>query len=1051
MLHQRNDYQNNKKYFLPFWGINDDFNEKNIYFKLRKYSELGIKELITWFNTGFEIEFLSEEFFRRYSNLVSIAKKFNIKLWIYDDYNWPSGTSAGRIVDEYPCYREKYLEYVILDDVSLNDFYVSNEIISAYLIDRENKVINLEGYYKSNCLKYKLKKDERVLIFYIDFFEGKIICASSGAKWARNSAFYIDLLNKEAVDKFIEYNLEPYKLHFGKEFGKTIVGVFTDEPAVLMRFYGMGSVFPEGFAFPWSDVIEKEFLKENGYSLVPNLYKMVIDTRSSKKTRIDFFKIVSSLYISAFHKNISEWCNINNLKLTGHLLYEEEIPQFIASESNYYLNMKCYSIPGIDTLDVQTGVDIDKRDIAPQLAGSLRNIENLKHILCEVFSVTGWKLDFKNIKRITTWLATFGINVIVPTSVANSIKGLRKKLAPPVLNYQPYFTSFKDFINYFSLISYISENSKDISRIGVLYPTLNLWANFKPDPNSRGKDWSDLENFIVKETNSLKRNQISFNYIFEEMVNAEDLYLVDNEIYFKNIILEFLIIPPITHLTEGIASFLKKFLELGGSIVNTSKIRLVKFKNNKNIISCNYDKNFISNLLKLKCISENRIYTLEGFNKNNIYSSIRECSKDILVLFLSNQSLDNDFDGTLVIDRKGTKGLELWKIEEGLFYDVTDFIKINKDKIVLSINLIKNDFLFLVFYKNSESINSLRTKLNLEKAEISNPIIHVFKKNITAHPYYYILRNTTFNNVNKIQFVNRDFWEFSIENNFYAIEKVKIKEDKNYIGKNNGYFKKDFNVEDWKEIRIANIKDFDYTASEGVIEGYFTPNEIDKFSIDFWIRAEFEIKEIPKKIFLVYEDLGFIYEIYINGVIIDNERKKVFSWDDSNRKIDIRDYINNGKNIISILTRTPSWKGHWHANHYVEPIVLIGDFSVKNKIIDKKVNKVRLGSWTEQGFPYFCGTGKYKNKFFINNEIIENLDSGKKLFIEILELGEVAEIYINEKMVKRLLWKPFVVDITNFVISGYNTISIDVSNTLSNLLTGKRNSGIIGNVNLFLV
>jgi len=243
-MSDNNSFKHNKKYFIPFWGINDNISEKIIYDKMKKYSNAGIEELITWFNSGCEIEFLSKEFFKKYFNIIDVAKRFNIKLWIYDDFNWPSGSSAGRITDEFPEFRQNFLEYLIIDNIEPGGFYAPNEILNAFLISDNGKVSELRGYYRFNHLKYKLDNNGKILIFYKDFFEGKI-AASSGAKWSRNNSFFADLLNKKAVDKFIELNLESFKNRFEKEFGKTIIGVFTDEPAILMRFSGMGANFPE--------------------------------------------------------------------------------------------------------------------------------------------------------------------------------------------------------------------------------------------------------------------------------------------------------------------------------------------------------------------------------------------------------------------------------------------------------------------------------------------------------------------------------------------------------------------------------------------------------------------------------------------------------------------------------------------------------------------------------------------------------------------------------------------------------------------------------------
>jgi len=1038
--------KNNK--FIPLWAINDDFSKDITYKRIKQYSEIGIKEVIVWPSTGLEVEFLSEDFFNRYSDLIDIAKQFKLKIWIYDSYNWPSPTSAGKITEKFPEFRQQYLEYLIIDDVDNSDIFIPNEIVSAYLIDSDNKIINLKGYYKNNYLSCKIKNKKKILIFYKDFFEGKLKC-NQGSKWSKKNSFYIDLLNKKSVDKFIEFNLEPFKRYFREDFGKTIVGIYTDEPAILMRLPGFKRYLPEGFAYPWTNAIENKFKEQYGYNLTENLYKLVIDVTESKKFRIDFFEVISKLYESAFNKNLSKWCYSNNLKLTGHLLFEEEIPQFISCEANYYKNMKYYSFPGIDTLGTETGIDIEKRDIAPKLVSSIGNIEKLDHILCEVFAGISLEAGFEDFKKIILWLIIFGINIIVPSKICNSIKGLRKRTIPPILNYQPYWRGFEDFIKIFESYSLILENSKDISEIGMLYPTINFWANFKPNPKDRNDEWEILEFFLIKKTKLLLRNQINFNYVFEEIATAENLKVVDGNIFLKNIKLNLLILPPLNYIHKKFIKFIYKFIKLGGIVINTSTLV-------KNYINCensiiNIENDNFNNILDNKYLIEKIFYKIEGKNSEFIYTNIREYNKDIKILFLNNQNVKEDFRGVLTIYEEDIKKLELWSLEDKLIYDSTDLLNCENKKIRVKINIMGNDLAVLVLYKNESVQNELIDELHLKYSESNDVIKSIFKKSIKSNPYYFLYNLNIDKKSQKIKFINKNFWKFKVWNNYFVIEDVYIKRDDNFEGKKRGYFKLNLKMRNWKKIKIANIGSYNYRISENRTHSYKTPGEIDVLSTNFWIRGYFEVSEAPKKIYLVYEELENFFEVYINGVIVNNKRELINLWDESNRAINITDYLKKGRNVFAILTRTPDWKGYFPANNYVEPIALVGNFIVKNNKIKKNIGLVKLNSWTEEGFPYFWGTGSYENKFIISSAEINKIKEGKKLFLLITDLKEIAEIYINRKKVKRILWKPYFIDISDFILEGVNTITINVSNTISNLYVNRKESGILGDVILYLI
>ena len=99
---------------------------------------------------------------------------------------------------------------------------------------------------------------------------------------------------------------------------------------------------------------------------------------------------------------------------------------------------------------------------------------------------------------------------------------------------------------------------------------------------------------------------------------------------------------------------------------------------------------------------------------------------------------------------------------------------------------------------------------------------------------------------------------------------------------------------------------------------------------------------------------------------------------------------------------------------------------------------MKIGDWTEQGYPFYSGTINYKTNLDLDDKYI-----GGELIL-FLECGEdVAEILINgNKLV--LPWHPYNADITELVTTGKNNIDIKITNTLINMLEGvPKKSGIL--------
>ncbi|MGV8090718.1 MAG: glycosyl hydrolase [Mangrovibacterium sp.] len=94
----------------------------------------------------------------------------------------------------------------------------------------------------------------------------------------------------------------------------------------------------------------------------------------------------------------------------------------------------------------------------------------------------------------------------------------------------------------------------------------------------------------------------------------------------------------------------------------------------------------------------------------------------------------------------------------------------------------------------------------------------------------------------------------------------------------------------------------------------------------------------------------------------------------------------------------------------------------------------RLQSWTDfedQGIRYFSGTATYQKTFTIEKE-----NKGTACYLDLGEVRDVAEVFVNGKSAGILWKKPFRVDISGLVKTGENELKIEVVNMWVNRLTG---------------
>lgn len=127
----------------------------------------------------------------------------------------------------------------------------------------------------------------------------------------------------------------------------------------------------------------------------------------------------------------------------------------------------------------------------------------------------------------------------------------------------------------------------------------------------------------------------------------------------------------------------------------------------------------------------------------------------------------------------------------------------------------------------------------------------------------------------------------------------------------------------------------------------------------------------------------------------------------------------------------------------------LGKLSEEIQLTEWSIDSVKtdLGSWTE--IPHmnnFCGTVIYDTDFEIN------VSDGRRIFLDMGQVGEQAEVYINGTYAGFRLWAPYMLELTQYIKNGKNSLSIAVTNSLANKYTDKlQPSGLLSEVTLKLI
>lgn len=467
---------------IPFWAWNARMDEKELRHQARQMKEAGVGGFFIHSREGLETDYLGEEWMDCVRAVVAEAKAQGLYAWLYDEDRWPSGTAGGRVTACGDAYRCKGLTMEILPGEAYRELYEkeirckegfrddATGILAAYraVIDGDNVV----SYQRlSMGEKESFQENEALLAVRLEI--------SAPSQWFNNGT-PPDNLNPDCVRKFIQETHERYRQAVGDEFGKTVPGIFTDEPSLNDRF----AYFGENKSWiPWTYGYGAFFEERCGYDFLEALPLFYFHGKNSARVRHDYWYSISQRYGESYFRTLSKWCEENHLLLTGHFLQEDKLGLSTRVNGAVMPHYQYMHIPGIDMLCEQTDEYLTVKQCT-----SVANQLGKKQIITETYGCTGWEFTFEGQKWIGDWQYVLGVNRRCQHLAHYSLRGCRKRDYPPCFNYNTtWWPENKIVEDYFSRLSVILEQGKAVRNILLLHPVSTAWARLGVNPYGNPK------------------------------------------------------------------------------------------------------------------------------------------------------------------------------------------------------------------------------------------------------------------------------------------------------------------------------------------------------------------------------------------------------------------------------------------------------------------------------------------------------------------------------------------------------------------------------------
>ena len=210
---------------------------------------------------------------------------------------------------------------------------------------------------------------------------------------------------------------------------------------------------------------------------------MFINQGDYVTTRFRFWKMVTDLFSSAYMKQIYDWCEQHNLKLTGHLLREENMMIQLPVNGACMPHYEYFHIPGMDWL----GRDIFDCLTAKQVSSVAEQL-GMEQIISETYALCGHNISFDELKGIYEWQMVRGINLLCQHLEGYSMRGIRKRDYPPAMFIQqPWWEDYKKFVDAMSREGMLLVKGKKECSVLLLHPQTKAWTLYN------GSDDTEIE------------------------------------------------------------------------------------------------------------------------------------------------------------------------------------------------------------------------------------------------------------------------------------------------------------------------------------------------------------------------------------------------------------------------------------------------------------------------------------------------------------------------------------------------------------------------------
>jgi hypothetical protein len=475
---------------MPFWFWNDYLSAEEILRQIDDFQRHGVDGFVIHPRVGLprHLGWMSENLLGFYRAAIEEACRRKMKVILYDEGMYPSGSSSGQVVAANPAFACRCLAKVDLPAKLAYDGKPGENLVAT--VERKDGS-------RFAVIDRPLNSVIRGL-HYI------------GEGPAEDEPPAADILNPQAVAAFIRLVYDRFAERFSSYFGETILAIFTDEPGLLGRS-------SERDVWPGTTGILSEINRILGYDFTPHLPALWYeDEPDYERYRRDYSRAISLRLEETYYQPLSAWCEAHRIALTGHPAKGDDIGP-----------LRFFHIPGQDlvwrwvlpgTPSALEGAESTQAKCASSAMLHARRRRNAN----ECCGAYGHEFTWEEMNWLARWGFVRGLNLVIPHAFYYSVRGIRHDERPPDVGpNSPWWDRFPEYAVECRRLSWINTDSRHVCQLAILGQA----------------DWLPW-----RAAKTCYSHQYDFNYIDERdlleqaVVDAEGIHLGDMR--YQAIILE---------------------------------------------------------------------------------------------------------------------------------------------------------------------------------------------------------------------------------------------------------------------------------------------------------------------------------------------------------------------------------------------------------------------------------------------------------------------------------------------------------------------------------